>query len=191
MDTRETDAKLREAFRSAAPAVDSGAFCDNLEAKLASARSKHRPSRTLRLVVTACAAVLLVAGVSVGVLEATWHLGRHSTILVITDSSTSETSTSTSSSTTTSLAPATFDFQGLWAGNVQTVPQHPSSLPAEFYVGAEEPGPVGNGKAPVDLRRRAHPRRSWSRRSRTLRAQPRPSSSSIPPSAWPSCLMCR
>ena len=105
MDPEKTDATLREAFRLTAPGIDEGLFMDDLRAKLASARRPRRPSRRLRIVVIACAALVLLAGISVGVLEATTHLGRHSTVLVITDQP-----GSTEETTTTSLASPTSLF---------------------------------------------------------------------------------
>ena len=128
MDTGSTDARLREAFRQMAPAIDATSFFENLEAKLAPTREEQwsltasaveqaggqergsvpRRRSGLRVAVFASIAVVLVAAVAVGSLEAVKHLGKGTPIVYITDQTTVP---STSSSAAASETPAAM-FRG-------------------------------------------------------------------------------
>lgn len=105
MDTGSTDARLREAFRQMAPAVDATSFYEDLEAKLIPAGEERwsltagaveraggqergsapRRRSGLRIAVFASLAIVLVAAVAIGSLEAVKHLGNDQPALVITD----------------------------------------------------------------------------------------------------------
>lgn len=58
----------------------------------------------------------------------------------------SEESSSSATSTTTPTLPEALDALGFWSGNVQTVPEHPVSLPPEFYEEPEDPAQLAMGE---------------------------------------------
>jgi hypothetical protein len=88
MDETRTDQRLREVFRSAAPSVETGSFCRAVEAQVTPAPVKRRPHVSRRLALAGCAALVVLAGLSVGIFTAATHLGNGRPILVITDQTT-------------------------------------------------------------------------------------------------------
>ncbi|MFH0915753.1 MAG: hypothetical protein V1912_04825 [bacterium] len=77
----------------------------------------------------------VVAAVGYGAYFLYGALQSEQPVILITDPATTQSvPTSTTASTPTTIAEERFDFQGLWAGNVKTVPEHPVSLSSEFFV---------------------------------------------------------
>lgn len=85
MDKTGTDQRLREAFRLAAPSVETDSFCRAVEALVTPAPVKRRPRVPRRLTLVGCAALVVLAGLSVGIFAAATHLGNGRPILVIGD----------------------------------------------------------------------------------------------------------
>jgi hypothetical protein len=145
MDGRLTDEGLRTAFRSAAPAVDWQTFCEHTQTRLDERTRRRGWTRTLRVAGIACGAAVLLAGLSFGVLHAVSYFQKDAPVIVISDLPTTEPATAPPSSTT-STTEASIDSQGLWAGNVHTVPDRPASLPDLFYKEPTEPAELVMGE---------------------------------------------
>jgi hypothetical protein len=134
MDTHDTDKAIRSLYHRLEPRVNAEDFCRTLDTHLVSRKGRPARGRPLRAALVACLALVCVAAVGAAVYAAVTYVGQPHQVIVIADA---PTSTSGSSTTTTAFAREEFDFQGLWAGNVQTVPERPVSLPSQFY---QEPG---------------------------------------------------
>jgi hypothetical protein len=83
MDIGSTDARLRKAFRQMAPDIDATSFYQDLGSRLQASAPRRRSG--LRFGVYASVAVVLVAALTVGTIEAVKHLGNTQPTLVIGD----------------------------------------------------------------------------------------------------------
>ncbi len=106
MDAPETDRLLGELFKEHAPWVDEEALRERVAARGRQKRRNHLQARRARVLVVACASVLLVAAIGYGAYDAVVHFQRHP-VLVLTDStvSTAVVAGSTTSSTDMSSSP--------------------------------------------------------------------------------------
>jgi|WetSurMetagenome_2_1015567.scaffolds.fasta_scaffold05170_5 hypothetical protein len=132
------DKELRRLYRENGPRVDLDVFKEQLGSRLAPRHGRRRVMRA-RYVVAAAVIVALVVGLGLGVPALVERLSRPTNVLVLTD--TPGTSVSTPSSSVPALA-----THGLWAGNVQTVPAKPASLPVEFYEEPAHPAQLVSGE---------------------------------------------
>jgi len=114
---------------------------DSLEARLAGlvelpygmrswadVTQRARRKRKARAAATVVTVFAVIAAMALGGYSVLQRLGDEQAFLVIGDPATGQTLTA---ETSTSLSEN--DFGGLWTGNVQTIPEHPSSLPQAFF----------------------------------------------------------
>ena len=154
MDTSRIDDRLRETYERSAPVVNEATF----EAQLRRTTNRSRkqasaPRRRsgLRVAVYAIIAVVLVAAVAIGSLEAAKYLGKDQPILVITDdtlgpATTGQTTGTLSPTTTGQTTPTATSVQGEhWerlpvseeGGEVWSLALDPSN-PSVLYAGTQE-----------------------------------------------------
>ncbi|MCL5735991.1 MAG: hypothetical protein M1274_10470 [Actinobacteria bacterium] len=144
MDKSELDDGARRVFRRNAPVLERTTFCADLQAKLVGRKRLHRPRPRRRLLAWACAALLLVAALSVGIFELATHLPGPATIIMITDQTAAQEPTSSSASTSASTAPA---------ATTTTFPKPlpPSAWPYPDYSPVPEPVPSAQVQALAEL----------------------------------------
>jgi hypothetical protein len=82
MDESRIDQQAREAFRSAAPPVDTDSFCRSLQARLPAIAAKPRRRATRHFVLAVCSTVVVLAAVGAGIYLAAGHSGDHSMIVI-------------------------------------------------------------------------------------------------------------
>lgn len=93
-------------------------------------------ARASRRAIAALAAVVVLAAAVYGAYALHDALRVDQPVLVVNDpAGTQPTATSIAGST----VPKPFDAQGVWAGNVKTVPDSPASLPPEFFQEPTQP----------------------------------------------------
>jgi hypothetical protein len=89
MDSHDTDSEIRSLYQRLEPRVNTEAFEANIEARVGRRRSRVPRTKTVRTVVVASLALLVIAGLATGIFEASRHLGKDRSILVLTDQTTS------------------------------------------------------------------------------------------------------
>ncbi len=142
MNTDRTDEHIRRLFRDNRARLDTYLFKTELAERLPS-RRKGAWSRTVRLVALATSAVVVIAALGIGVSALAHRLGNNGGVIVINDDTLGAVP-ATGTTEASALSPSVYLSQawrdtlleGLWAGNVDTIPQHPNGLSADFW---EEP----------------------------------------------------
>jgi hypothetical protein len=88
METRDQDQAIRSALRRIEPSVRVDEFCRRLEERRAQMSPRRQRWSAVRIAVTASLAVVLVAGICIGVYAALSHLGQDGQFVVIGDDAT-------------------------------------------------------------------------------------------------------
>jgi len=133
IDMFDTDDEIRSLYRRLEPTVDDEELYASLRQEVAKRKHAITPRRTsgLRVVLYAALAVVIVAAIAVGTLEAVKYLGKDQPILVITDETTVTTgATTTTTQATTTTAP-TDTGAAMVGGNAARTGVYPSGGPTE------------------------------------------------------------
>ena len=133
MDKIDTDERLREALRLAKPSVEADSFCRALKARLAADNLKVRPRVSRHLVLAALAAVVVLTGLSVGILETVAHVGHHSILIIPTMETTVPKATTTTLSSSSSTAPGPSTTTGIRPSIGETQLQQATQVPILYF----------------------------------------------------------
>jgi len=85
MNRPTSDSELRDAIRGLAPAVDTSTFCRELGERCAEKKQGRHRGRHLRLVAIGAAVVVVLAGVSAGLLAGLDYLRGQRSVIVFGD----------------------------------------------------------------------------------------------------------
>ena len=105
MNERVSDAELKDAVRRLAPGVDTSTFCRELGERCAEKKQGRHRGRRLRLVAIGAAVVVVLAGVSAGLVTGLSHLRGTQSVIVFTDAPTTDDPSLSSTTTTMGVGP--------------------------------------------------------------------------------------
>ncbi len=88
MDSHDTDKAIRTLYRRLEPRVNTQAFEASLGKNVGRKHSRLPRTRRVRALALACLTLVLIAGLVTGIFEASRHLGKDRSILVLSDQTT-------------------------------------------------------------------------------------------------------